>query len=328
MAEAVLRRWAKRPRQQEQAIILRDRLPQGVFDAYSAAAHRGPERYIRSLCFCIPSTPERDIAKATEEFCGVVTNMFHAQEGCCCLSGVRLTWCHDGPDNISIDRIDSRGPYSRDNIRLVTVVVNRVLNNAGDAVFYEMLESIVAYRRARTAMGRNFGSVQPTAALQLHQGSLESEQQWARDIRMVLPPECVLPTQGRIIQRRNQWHRERHTDFRAYIRSLLYTARHTTPQRRDSALFAAACRVWREHEGCCSVSGKRLEWETPGSAVGWEALYTPSIVRVDASSPTPLSPDTLTVVCQWVSNALKRTTVEGLFQLAEVVLAHKKSKSP
>ena len=47
------------------------------------------------------------------------------------------------PTNISVDRIDSSGGYTRDNIQLVCMAVNQMKSDLDDNTFYDICAAIV-----------------------------------------------------------------------------------------------------------------------------------------------------------------------------------------
>lgn len=71
--------------------------------------------------------------------------LFQKQNGLCAVSKLPLTWTHDEGHthsgtrrgtNISLDRIDPEGPYSKDNVRLVCDRVNKIKSNMNDDDLY------------------------------------------------------------------------------------------------------------------------------------------------------------------------------------------------
>jgi hypothetical protein len=83
--------------------------------------------------------------------------MFTAQNGQCKLTGISFSLekendCRVDPWAISIDRIDSKLGYTKDNVRLVCTVVNFALNEWGEKVLRTMSEAIIqhANNAART----------------------------------------------------------------------------------------------------------------------------------------------------------------------------------
>lgn len=80
-----------------------------------------------------------------------VMKLFELQNGRCALTGIAFDLREVGqgrarhPFAASLDRVDSSGGYTRDNIRLVCQVVNFALNAYGEDVFYEMARAAVAH---------------------------------------------------------------------------------------------------------------------------------------------------------------------------------------
>lgn len=71
--------------------------------------------------------------------------MFSAQEGCCAITGIKLTWAQGSvlPTSISLDRIDPNGGYSADNLRLICHAVNAFKGRMSDAEMFQMAVAIV-----------------------------------------------------------------------------------------------------------------------------------------------------------------------------------------
>lgn len=71
--------------------------------------------------------------------------LWSRQDGCCALTGIPMTLERNPngerfymPFSPSLDRILASGGYTRDNVRLVCVIVNLALNRFGDGPFGEM----------------------------------------------------------------------------------------------------------------------------------------------------------------------------------------------
>jgi hypothetical protein len=80
-------------------------------------------------------------------------NLYNKQEGYCKLSGIKMThlaYTTKGnnnvlnPWNVSVDRIDSTKGYTKNNIQLVSVLINRMKSDQKDEQFYDMCQLIVA----------------------------------------------------------------------------------------------------------------------------------------------------------------------------------------
>ena len=75
-------------------------------------------------------------------------SLYHAQNGRCALSGVRMTWeAGKGrvATNISLDRIAPKGQYVPGNVRLVCHVVNLMRRDMPDRLFAEWCALVVAH---------------------------------------------------------------------------------------------------------------------------------------------------------------------------------------
>ena len=118
--------------------------------------------------------------------------LYRAQGGRCALSGRRFDLRHVGsgkarrPFAPSLDRIDSTGGYTRDNVRLVCQAVNFALNAYGEDVFREIatgtatFEPTIAWateeeRRRKTAYIRHVIDLAPRI-LAAHEGLLAKGQ--------------------------------------------------------------------------------------------------------------------------------------------------------
>ncbi len=81
----------------------------------------------------------------------IVVDHFRENKGRCALTGLPFDLRKVGtgqaqrPFAPSVDRIDSTGGYTRDNVRLVCQVVNFALNRYGQEVFYEMAKAAARY---------------------------------------------------------------------------------------------------------------------------------------------------------------------------------------
>jgi hypothetical protein len=68
--------------------------------------------------------------------------IYNAQQGKCALSGLPMT--HNAPgfiySNISIDRIDPNGGYTKNNVRLVMKILNTLRNDGSDVDLYQFVE--------------------------------------------------------------------------------------------------------------------------------------------------------------------------------------------
>jgi hypothetical protein len=75
-----------------------------------------------------------------------ILNLYKEQDGMCIFTGKKMLWDHLGekinsrirnPLNISVDRIDSKKGYTKDNIQLVCAIVNRMKMDMSNEIFHE-----------------------------------------------------------------------------------------------------------------------------------------------------------------------------------------------
>jgi hypothetical protein len=88
-----------------------------------------------------------------------IRTLLEAQEGCCAISRVQLTFAKgEGhiPTNASIDRIDSRKGYTKGNVQLVTCQVNTMKSNLSTTQLAEWCQLILK--------GLGGGTVRPDSA--------------------------------------------------------------------------------------------------------------------------------------------------------------------
>lgn len=71
--------------------------------------------------------------------------MFREQDGCCALTGFEMTWQRGGlkPNSMTMDKIDPKGGYTKDNIRLICHAVNMFRGRMTDAEMLNMARAIV-----------------------------------------------------------------------------------------------------------------------------------------------------------------------------------------
>ena len=74
-----------------------------------------------------------------------VKELYQKQQGRCKLSNIEFSFENVTPFSPSIDRISSDKGYTRDNIRLVCLIVNLALNNFGDEAFFTMCEATIKH---------------------------------------------------------------------------------------------------------------------------------------------------------------------------------------
>lgn len=68
------------------------------------------------------------------------------QNGLCAISNIPMTYIFNNgriPTNLSVDRIDSSKPYTKENIQLVCMAVNQMKSDLDDITFYKFCEAIV-----------------------------------------------------------------------------------------------------------------------------------------------------------------------------------------
>lgn len=86
-----------------------------------------------------------------------LANLFIQQNNCCAVTKISFEFGEDGfrksyrrPFAPSIDRIDCTKGYTKDNIRIVCVVVNIAINDFGDSVFDKMCEEYIKNKHSGT----------------------------------------------------------------------------------------------------------------------------------------------------------------------------------
>jgi hypothetical protein len=99
----------------------------------------------------------RDRAKAANRIFDIdidfLENMYNNQNGKCSLTGIDFTLDRNPdkkrvymPWSPSLDRIDSSLGYTKENVRLVCVMVNLALNKFGDIAFDKMCRSYIKFK--------------------------------------------------------------------------------------------------------------------------------------------------------------------------------------
>ena len=80
-----------------------------------------------------------------------VVSLWERQNGNCALTGIPMTLSRNPPGekffqpwNPSLDKVDSSGGYTPDNVRLVCVMVNLALNKFGDEAFDAMCRAYIS----------------------------------------------------------------------------------------------------------------------------------------------------------------------------------------
>lgn len=85
--------------------------------------------------------PHRGIAFALDK--DDVMGVFLDQNGLCALSGVRMTYdWYEAPTHASLDRIDSDGHYTLDNVQFVCRIVNMMKSDTPQAEFVKWCKRI------------------------------------------------------------------------------------------------------------------------------------------------------------------------------------------
>ncbi len=78
-----------------------------------------------------------------------LTELWERQHGRCALSGLKLTHTSRPTDNhamnVSLDRVDSACNYTKDNVLLVAMCVNRMKHDLREDEFVRMCRAIVQY---------------------------------------------------------------------------------------------------------------------------------------------------------------------------------------
>jgi hypothetical protein len=79
-----------------------------------------------------------------------IVDMYQKQDGLCALSGLEMTYRGDRGSqemfqSFSIDRIDSEGGYTRDNVQLLCWGVNSIKNRMSTELMLDLVKSIYEY---------------------------------------------------------------------------------------------------------------------------------------------------------------------------------------
>lgn len=79
-----------------------------------------------------------------------IVNMYYEQKGRCALSGIEMTYRGDKGSqemfqSFSIDRIDSEGGYTKDNVQLLCWGVNSIKNRMSTELMFNLVKSIYQY---------------------------------------------------------------------------------------------------------------------------------------------------------------------------------------
>lgn len=81
--------------------------------------------------------------------------MWERQNGLCALSGLQMTYNHNGPspDAVSVDRIDPNGRYELNNIRLCTKWANMARSSLTDKEFVTWCKLILKKEKSNVSDG-------------------------------------------------------------------------------------------------------------------------------------------------------------------------------
>lgn len=102
---------------------------------YAARHHNTLKQYLKRLTANKPELSWKDLY-----------SLYEKQQGLCALSGEKLTWIMgEGPQhtNISMDRIQTGGHYTLDNIRLVCHICNIMRHTLTDEALYMWCDKII-----------------------------------------------------------------------------------------------------------------------------------------------------------------------------------------
>ena len=110
------------------------------------SVYKSPRNYIASRFRDMRQRVKKSGGELNEDIdLDFLMRLYEEQEGLCAVSGLPMTWMHEGLSsnhgsrrgtNISIDRIDSDQGYVPHNIRLVCDRVNKMKSNMTDGDFY------------------------------------------------------------------------------------------------------------------------------------------------------------------------------------------------
>lgn len=91
---------------------------------------------------------EKSAKKRNQEFSltiADVVNCWIAQLGICAYSGRKMTLLHGQLETVSIERIDSKIGYTKDNTILVCQAINRMKSDFGFEDFYELCRDVADF---------------------------------------------------------------------------------------------------------------------------------------------------------------------------------------
>lgn len=84
-------------------------------------------------------------------------DLYRANDGRCALTGIAFDMTLERstrvrPFGVSIDRIECRGPYSKDNIRLIVTALNIAINEFGWDVYTRIARAAIARQLRKTSI--------------------------------------------------------------------------------------------------------------------------------------------------------------------------------
>mgnify|MGYP000005459383 FL=1 len=115
------------------------------------AANRGKKDLNRILLERYHGVLERSNKKGQE--CTITLDylreLWCKQNGLCAISNLPMTYIFNNgriPTNVSVDRIDSKKGYTRDNVQLVCMAINQMKSDLDNNTFYNLCKAV--YRNA------------------------------------------------------------------------------------------------------------------------------------------------------------------------------------
>lgn len=105
-------------------------------------AHNAAQAAAQSGSISPSIKKEKQIHHDAKELEGIIASLIEEQDGLCALTGLRLQWRGSHEDEAmlaSLDRIDSGGHYSKDNLQVVCRFANFWKSNSPDGEFRRLL---------------------------------------------------------------------------------------------------------------------------------------------------------------------------------------------